>query len=252
MKKGTGIITLAGIIVVLGGYWYVQGLSVPRVELKKFTHNDARYTIHIEYPVFSGNAAAQKASAVMQSYVDERVATFKKDVDELYTDNTYRPPEQRVSALEMKYTSELVTDKLISGEFTYYQNFAFAAHPMHGTEVFNYDLRSQRELALADLFAPGADYQTFLIGKIKPQLQEEFTKREMKQEPFTEIWRATDATFTHFVLTQWGVRFFFDPYEVAAYAAGDFDAVVFWFELHSVLSPDLPIETEWVLDNPLG
>src|SRR5437879_12721910 len=85
--------------------------------------------------------------------VTKNVAAFKTSETSNETDTgTEIPAETQTSTLDSDYEIRLATDDLISIEFSESAYSRGAAHPNSFTAVLNYDVRSGRKLALADLF----------------------------------------------------------------------------------------------------
>ena len=195
-----------------------------------------RYTIKARYPQAVGqDARLLKLNQTLRNVAVKDVAGFKKD---------FEAPEQRMetsgSSYDLEYAIELATNDLVSITFyvdTYYEG---AAHPMHVSFTFNYDLNSGRELKLADLFKPNSDY-------LKPisDYAIKSVKKELGPESDSE-WIETGAgakqeNYKSWAITRRGLKVTFDPYQVASYAEGPHEVVVPFSVLKNVIDSDSPL-----------
>lgn len=91
------------------------------------------------------------------------------------------------------------------------------AHPNHLVFTYNFDIKNERRLSLADIFP---EHQSDILN---------YVKNELKQNPdyFSEnIDELTGQDIQKFTLTDRSIIFHFSPYEVAAYAFGPIEVSV--------------------------
>jgi hypothetical protein len=154
-------------------------------------------------------------------------------------------PESVGSDIDIGYAIALAKDDLISVEFTVSSYSAGAAHPNSYTEVVNFDLRNGKLLKLADLFLPGSKY----LQTIATTCIQALTKQAHDEGPdgmLDEAWiqRGAAAELTNYdnwTITRKGVGITFDPYQVAAYAAGPQHVSAPYSALKGVIKPDGPV-----------
>ena len=215
---------------------------VPKVI--KEANKEKRYTIDVEYPQIDGDARFEGFNREARSLISKDVAAFKSAESETEGDEPLDlPAETQNSSLEAGYDFRYATDDLISlewGEGTYE---AGAAHGNHFTQVLNYDVKKGKKLALADLFLDKSKYLTAIANYCMKELKERSKKEdtmilgdqiESGAGPRADNYRAWS-------ITKKGLWITFDPYQVAAYAAGSQYVLVPYSALKDIIRPDGPI-----------
>ena len=118
-----------------------------------------------------------------------------------------------------------------------------AAHGNSLTQVLNYDLKSGKKLALADLFKDKSKYLSVIASYCQKELKDRAKKPEAMilmelidsgAGPRADNYRAWN-------ITKKGLWITFDPYQVAAYAAGPQYILVPYSALKDLIKPDGPI-----------
>ncbi len=120
------------------------------------------------------------------------------------------------------------SSKIASVEVSNYL-FTGGAHPSHWTDLQSFDRKTGKSLTAADLFTDPA-----AVAKL---LEKPFC--EAKKDEKGAVPTLTELVFegTKFGLPQnmavvaEGVRFYYNPYEMTAYAVGDFDLLLTWAQL---------------------
>jgi Protein of unknown function (DUF3298)/Deacetylase PdaC len=215
---------------------------VPKVI--KEANKEKRYTIEVEYPQIEGDARFEGFNREARSLISKDVAAFKSAESEPEGDEpSDLPAETQNSSLEAGYDFRYATDDLISlewGESTYEGG---AAHGNHLTQVLNYDVKKGKKLALADLFMDKSKYLTAIANYCMKELKERSKKEdamifadqiESGAGPRADNYRAWS-------ITKKGLWITFDPYQVAAYAAGPQYVLVPYSALKDIIRPDGPI-----------
>lgn len=196
-----------------------------------------RYAISLEYPVLQGSdgPAVENFNAIAQAQVDTLVAEFQTGLmgDMIITPDAFAPVPQ--NSLGSTVTVWYNDHGLVSIYAANSQYFYGAAHPNPFSSVINYSLPMQRGLTLADLFRPGTEYlQTIAKYCINTLRQEEWFSFEDGAQP-------TELNYQMWNITPEGLRITFDPYQVAAYAAGYQSVTVPWSELTELIDPAGPL-----------
>lgn len=215
----------------------------PHFNPKNVSENDATvsYTIETTYPVFKGVAnteAEAKVNQLLADNVNGEIAAFKNGVAERKTDTSI--PQNLKSDFILNYQVEYLSDKLVSILFNEESMLAGDAHPGHKTTTFNYNLESDKAIALTDLFAEGSGYLTFLSNNtIKYLTSLNISNPEMiKQGAGVDV-----KNYSNFFITDQAIVFVFDYYTVAPGAAG-VQKVYFTFEnLKNMLIQDGILKT---------
>jgi hypothetical protein len=183
--------------------------------------------IDLEYPVLAeapGIVAAPFNQAV-QAMVDQQVQSFEA--------NILPPPdglETGPNSIYLEYEVRSNGPRLLSVYYSYSTYMSGAAHPLPWSQTMTYDLQTGAMLALADLFQPGTDYLARLsqasIADLQQQGMMEWEEGAAPQEINYKSWNVTAD----------GLQITFDPYQVAAYAAGFQTVTLPWDSLSDVLS----------------
>lgn len=215
---------------------------VPKVI--KEANKEKRYTIEVEYPQIDGDARFENFNREARSLISKDVAAFKSGESETGgAEPSDLPAETENSSLEAGYDFRYATDDLISlewGESTYEGG---AAHGNHLTQVLNYDVKKGKKLALADLFIDKSKYLTAIANYCMKELKERSKKEdamifadqiESGAGPRADNYRAWS-------ITKKGLWITFDPYQVAAYAAGPQYVLVPYSALKDIIRQDGPI-----------
>jgi hypothetical protein len=102
------------------------------------------------------------------------------------------------------------------------ENYQYAdgAHGDTPRTTFNFALVNgqPKRLQLADFFAPGMDSRRHVQALLMAKLH-----KDSRAQFIGEVKTLSTAQLNRFVVERDGLRFWFDPYEVASYAAGPID-----------------------------
>jgi hypothetical protein len=111
------------------------------------------------------------------------------------------------------------------------------AHGITSDRHVGIDLRTGRRLALAELFAAG--FEERLTALIKEELRRGKglpTGASLEEAGF---WEKDIAPAENFFVDAEGVGFRYNPYDIAAYAAGSFSPVIPFAKLRDLLVPEM-------------
>ncbi|OLD27204.1 MAG: hypothetical protein AUJ04_04640 [Acidobacteria bacterium 13_1_40CM_3_55_6] len=216
---------------------------VPKVI--KEANKQSRFRIDVVYPQIEGDARFDKFNKEARAMVTKNVAAFKTSETSNETDaGSEIPAETQTSTLDSDYQIRLAADDLISIEFTESAYSRGAAHPNSYTTVLNYDVRNGKKLALADLFNAKSNYvkviSDYCIKDLKQQAKKE--KDSMLTDDMIQSGASARAeNFKAWTITKQGLWITFDPYQVAAYAAGPQQVLVPYSALKDLIKADGPI-----------
>ena len=211
----------------------------------KEANKEKRYTVDAEYPQIEGDARFDGFNREARSLVTKDVAAFKAGQTPEEADATSElPAETQESSVNIGYEIRCATDDLISVEFTEGTYEAGAAHGNSATTVLNYDVRNGKKLALADLFNPKSNYlsviSTYCIKNLRERAQKD--KDAMMDEEMMKSGASPRAdNYQACAITKKGLWVTFDPYQVAAYAAGPQHVLVPYSALKDIIKPDGPL-----------
>ena len=202
-----------------------------------------RYTVKAKYPQALGAARDPRLARLNQELrklAAEEVTRFTTD---------FAAPDEPMgtaeSYLDLEYSVTLATNDLVSVWFGIGTYFEGAAHPNHNAISFNYDLRTGRQLKLADLFKPNSDYlkvvSDFAINDLTEQLGEMTAGGEPDTDWIREGAGPKEENYQSWNLSPKGLEINFNAYQVAPYVAGPHEVVIPLSALKDVLDPNGPL-----------
>jgi uncharacterized protein DUF3298/peptidoglycan-N-acetylmuramic acid deacetylase PdaC-like protein len=224
----------------------VEFTAAVRVVPKVIRENnkEAKYSVDAEYPQIEGDARFAKFNAAARAMITKDVAAFKTGETASEEDEMDLPEETGTSSLDIGYQIRLATDDLVSIEFTQGQYSRGAAHGNSITAVLNFDVKNGKKLALADLFNANSKYLSVISDYCIKDLKEQ-SKRDkesmLEDEQIQDGAAARADNYQAWTITRKGLLIVFDPYQVAAYAAGPQQVMVPYSALKPIVKTDGPI-----------
>lgn len=210
----------------------------------KDANKEKHFTVEVEYPQIDGDARFDGFNREARNLISKDVAAFKaSEMSDDAEATTDVPGETQNSTLDAGYDFRYATDDLISLEWAEGTYERGAAHGSHLTQVLNYDVKKGKKLALADLFVDKSKYLTAIANYCMKELKDRAKKEdsmifadqiEAGAGPHADNYRA-------WAITKKGLWITFDPYQVAAYAAGPQYVLVPYSALKDIIRPDGPI-----------
>ncbi len=196
-------------------------------------------TIEITYPVaIQGNAAAVQAiNDSIVYYVKQSIGIFASSPEELPASmdsiavsfiREYELFIAEQSDYEIGW--EIETNGQVLYQSAQYvaielSNYSYAggAHPNGNVTLLNFDARSGKKLEISDLVTDSK--QLAKIAELEFRKARELTPdADFAAEGF--FWGEGFKLPTNIAITEQGLYFYYNPYEVAAYAAGPTDFVI--------------------------
>lgn len=222
----------------------IEFTAAVRVTPKVIRENnkEGKYTVNVEYPQIEGDSRFDAFNQQARSMISKDVAAFKAAEGNPGEEETVLADEAQTSTLDIGYNIRFATDDLISVEFSENQYERGAAHGSSITLVLNYDVKNKKKLALADLFQPKSNYLNMISGYCIKDLQDQSKKNDMLiADQIKEGAAPRSDNYSAWTITRKGLWITFDPYQVAAYAAGSQHVLVPYSALKSIVKPDGPI-----------
>ncbi|MEP6742752.1 MAG: DUF4163 domain-containing protein, partial [bacterium] len=152
---------------------FSNGVEIVARQIKE-KNKKLKYEIDAEYPQLTGSTDPNfaKFNQAARGLVTKQVSEFRKQM--AGSAGEENPVDSGTgSDLGAGYTIALAKDELISVQFDIGGYSAGAAHPNSYTDVINFDLRSGKQLKLADLFKPNSKYlqalSTYCVHDLKKQ-----------------------------------------------------------------------------------
>ncbi|QQS42336.1 MAG: DUF3298 and DUF4163 domain-containing protein [Acidobacteriota bacterium] len=194
-------------------------------ETIKESNNEKRFDIDVSYPAMAERSAMAGAfNKAVKDHVMVYVNEFRGFSDEMTDEDRKFLPEGVNYTLDFGYEIEHAGDEFISVSFGR-STYTGGAHPNHWTTTLNFDRKEMKELALSDLFKPNSGW----LKKISDHAIADLTKQmdDFADEDWISRGAGPDAeNFRSWAITDKGLKFFFDPYQVGPYAAGPFETVI--------------------------
>lgn len=198
------------------------------------------------YPIFSGSPAADAINNTLVfavagvdpskphgpvslpgaagSFIGEYDSYRKDDPEAMgwYSDTTGKVLLNRAGLLTVSITTDIYTG---------------GAHGMNSTSYYVFDAETGQRLSIGDIFLPGSE------ARLDALVDRRY--REMKGlgpntplngeqgELFEDVIRHND----NFAVTDLGITFLYNPYEIAAYATGPIEVDLKWAEVQPLLRP---------------
>jgi hypothetical protein len=229
------------------------GVELTAKQIKE-TNKKVNYQIDAAYPQVTGvpDSRFDKFNQEAKNLVMKRISGFKKETTEVAKDETAAAtpdasPENKSSSpantLDISYSIALAKDDLISIEFDVGNYASGAAHANYDSEVLNYDLKAGKVLKMADLFSPGAKYiQSISAYCIKDLKNQSKSPGSLLDDQTIQSGAGPNAgNYDSWTITKKGLKITFDPYQVAAFAAGQQSVVVPYSALKELIKPDGPL-----------
>ena len=202
------------------------------------------YSVNAEYPQIDGDARFDGFNKEARTLINKDVAAFKtsETTGDAAGPSDF-PGENQTSTLEAGYDFHYASDNLVSVAFTEGTYSRGAAHGNSLTAVINYDVKSGKKLALADLFKDKSKYLSVIASYCQKELKERARKPDSMYLPeLLETGAGPRAdNYRAWNITKKGLWITFDPYQVAAYAAGPQYILVPYSVLKDIIKPDGPI-----------
>lgn len=190
------------------------------------------FEISAEYPQISGvrPTIAAAFNTLIRTRVTKATAEFRKAMLSQTAEDIKWAKERGMSnTCEISYGITYADDEIVSIVFQEYQ-FTGGAHGNTASSTITFDLKTGREVKLADLFKPRSNYLQVLSDFCVKKLKEDMS--EMTDADWIETGAGAKAeNYRSWNLTKIGLVVNFDAYQVAAYAAGPQEVLVPYTEL---------------------
>jgi hypothetical protein len=208
-----------------------------------------KYEVSAAYPQLFGvtDPNYDRFNQTVRNLISRKVGDFKKEMtpsaeDELAPDENPVIDDSLGSDITVNYELALAKDDLIAIQFTVSSYSAGAAHPNSYTEVVNFDLKNGKLLKLSDLFLPGAKYlqtlSNFCIQELTKQAKSQGDYAAMDDDWIKKGAGAELTNYDNWTITKKGLGITFDPYQVAAYAAGPQNVLVPYSAVKEIIKPE--------------
>lgn len=193
------------------------------------------YVIEGSRPLMqNAGAAGDTFNTLVQQILDEQVNSFTTNLADIEEWRAENMPGM-ASTMHFDYSLLYNDNGIVSILINLDVYVAGAAHPSPFSITLNFDLTRGRDLALADLFTPGADY----LGRIANLCKADLSTRE-----YIDYLTGADPTLENYRswnITPDGLLITFDAYQVAPYAAGPQTVLIEYSQLNDLIHQTSPL-----------
>lgn len=210
------------------------------------TLNSPKAYIKIQYPVFSGdeetaNVINGKIVEIIKSNLNENEKNldFRQIMDNFI--NSYHNAIKEFPELN-GWVNERVVDvyydslNILGLSFSNY-SFEGGAHPNSSIFYYNFNLLNRQQINLKDIFIPG--YETEL-ERIAEAVFRKALQLPSDADLTQEGYFFENGKFklnNNFLITENGIKFLFNTYEIAPYVFGETEVFIDYSQLKAILNP---------------
>lgn len=190
--------------------------------------NDSIFSFLIQSLVFEGFEGP-----LTEASLDQAAKTF---LNEWQTANREEPENGSNTGWEVSVTGEvgLHTPKIVSITMGAY-SYAGGAHPNSYVSVLNFELKTGRTLAWDDFITDKKSFEKLVETAFK-KARELPKNADLSEEGF--FWGEKFELPTNFELQQEGIYFWYNPFEVGAYALGPTDFTISYADLGKLVNKE--------------
>jgi hypothetical protein len=199
----------------------------------------AGWSVTARVPTLTGPAAADPAWSGFEALLD---AVLAAEIEKFLTNFAAweAPDSALVSSFDAEGSVLWARPPILSTVLDVSIYHAGAAHPGHYVITLVWDADRRRALTTKDLFAAGSAWPEVLSEAAQPALAADLG--EMADSDWIAEGAGPDpANFTRWGLVEEGMLVFFDPYQVAPYAAGPQAVTIPYAALAKVADPTGPL-----------
>jgi len=177
------------------------------------------YVIDVQYPQWE---ELDTLNNMVAEVVFDEIEYFEDSIDEWVDDEFYDNTDDMKSGLTITYELYHNDWDYLSIAFYSYIYYEGAAHGMMYTIPYNLDFETFEEIEPLDIFIDNDGAWLYAISEMSiAKLKEQLYEDEWVVDDWIEEGAGPDSVYYEaFTLTEDSIIFHFDPYQVAAYAAG--------------------------------
>ena len=211
-----------------------------RAESASVEEETDKYKIEVRYPRFLNGEKSAKANVALSGKIQPVIDQFKITANEIMGDF----PVELKSELDINYEVILLNPRLASVKFVGSEYITGAAHPNNYYLTFNYDFDSQKRLEFSDLFNEESNYLKIVSDRAVADLKNRFEEIYGEGAEANFDWIEDGAgprieNYEKFSLSQSSLTIYFDPYQVAAYAAGGQEVKISHESISAILKTEI-------------
>jgi hypothetical protein len=198
---------------------------------EELKHEDTVYAdVKVQYPILKGDHT--KINEVIESGVLADLDSFKGFMEEIEYDVLVGP------GMYENICETIRLDEKVFSVLCSIYTYTGGAHPNTYSGTFNFDMQTEEELTINDVLIDGGIQRISMLAI--GQLQEKLQGIDPELSAWIEEGAAPDEeNFREFTLGGEMLTIYFDPYEVAPYAAGPQIVNILYISIEDVLKIDL-------------
>ncbi|MFA5432980.1 MAG: DUF333 domain-containing protein [Candidatus Paceibacterota bacterium] len=206
-------------------------ITKPYIFLEEQKQNGKNYTIETMYPFVGATENGQ---------VNVEISNFVENIISLFKDSINSPDSwSGESSLKIYYDPYEINNDFVSIRFEI-SEYTGGAHPTSYSQSFNYDLKKNSIISLSDILDSNKDYLTSISNKAIQSLMSINNASGFSDEAWIREGAGAKAeNFKTFTFNKEKIVFYFDPYQVAAYAAGRQDIFLPFKSIKDILRSDV-------------
>ena len=229
MKKQILIIIL--LLLVIIGFWFLgkqedskQNDLPKELEITKniIKEENEEKIIFVSYP----SLGIEEIDKEIKEYVDSEIESFK--------DLEYFSFNGAKYFLNIDYFSVMLNKNIISFKFDK-SDYTGGAHGNHYVDCFTYNILEKNKLTLDDFFN-----NNYYLERISSYAIEDLLGYEYADEAWIKDGAGEkQENYEKFIVSENAFIFYFPPYQVAPYAAGEKQVILPFSEIKDYLSEDI-------------
>lgn len=201
-------------------------MVVDSVEIKEET---TAYSIQINYPVLCD----PDATRTMRDHVTRSLADFKKDS----FDNGL-PGASHMNSMAIEYAVWPAAKGRLASVKLQVMVYTGGAHPNNWPVTWVFDLTDGEPLALDEIFKDPNTALQDIAHRVRTTLSHSLGEM-LLPDMLNDGTTAVAANYADYIMNDEGMVFFFAPYQVAPYAAGQQVVTIPWKGLKKHLRPEI-------------
>jgi hypothetical protein len=199
--------------------------AVKGIKAQQIKEETEKLSIEVNYP----KTGLDYADTEIQSFAESIIQSFKdvvggnnSAINDKYTLN--------VDYVVQKYNGRILSFKFLIAEYT------GGVHPNYTDATYVFDFVNKKKLSLSDLFAPNSNYLK-IVSDISIA---EFKANDISDDTWINDGAGPNPiNYKNFTVSEDSIIFYFSPYQVASYSAGEQTIMIPLTRIKTILNPAL-------------
>jgi hypothetical protein len=227
-------ILIVVLLLIIGfSFWFllkekpIEQVNVPEEKTIEIINNsvkeeDEEKTIFVSYP----SLGIEEIDKEIKDFVETQISQFKELE---YVSFSAGPYSLDIGYFLTRYNNDIISFKFNVSEYT------GGAHGNHYVNCFTYNFKEKKKMSFGDFFNSDSYLEKISNYSINDLMKDEYAVEEWINDgagPKIE-------NFERFVITENAFVFYFPPYHVAPYAAGEKQTIILFNELKDYLNDNI-------------